>query len=167
VGPSWGVCYRGNCGPGDLDYAAFYGTLDFGWHFSGSFKGPAIGFNVHGGYGSFGPYQDGRFGLGFKFWWDIPMARDLGLYFTPFAQAGWSSFIFENRNFGCDPRLFDCSSGNWEHFLNIQAGAQLRFILGNRGLLYLQPMTFDNVINGDGYGLLYHFEVGGGVIFGG
>jgi hypothetical protein len=166
IGPSWGICYRGNCGPSAVDYAAFYGTLDFGWHFSGDFHGPAIGANIHGGAGSFGPYHDGRFGAGFKFWWDIQMAHDLGLYFTPFAQAGWSSFIFPDRRFGCDPRFYNCNN-NWEHFFNVQAGAMFRMILGDRGLVYVQPMTFDNVFNGGGYGLLYHFEIGGGVIFGG
>jgi len=159
------VCAHGHCEPSNVDYAAFYGTLDFGWHFSGNFDGPAIGANIHAGYGSFGPFNDSRLGAGFKFWWDIPMAHDLGFYFTPFAQAGWSSFIFEDRPFGCNPRFFDCNH-NWEHFFNLQFGAMLRLILGDRGLLYFQPMTFDNVINGNGYGLLYHFEIGGGVTFG-
>src|SRR6185503_17230462 len=71
IGPSWAFCYRASCGPGDLGYLSFYGTLDFGWHFSGNFKGPAVGANIHGGFGSFGPYDHGRFGVGFKFWWDI------------------------------------------------------------------------------------------------
>jgi hypothetical protein len=158
IGPSWGFCYRGDCDPGRLDYSTFYGTLDFGYHFSGNFEGPAIGANIHGGYGSFGPFDHGRFGAGFKFWWDIRVADDHGVYLTPFAQAGWSSFIFDDRRFLLDD--------TWEHFFNVQFGMQIKLILGNRGLVYIQPVTFDNVINSDGYGLLYHFEIGGGVTFG-
>src|SRR5262249_12807724 len=140
---------------------------DIGGHFSGTFKGPAIGANIHGGFGSFGPYNHGRFGAGFKFWWDIQPSDSLGLYITPFAQAGFSSF-YKNRNpiVVCEPLLFDCNH-DWEHFFNLQAGLQLRMIFNNRGLLYFQPITFDNIINRGGYGLLYHFEIGGGVIFGG
>ena len=60
------------------------------------------------------------------------------------------------------PLLFDVSDAAAIE----RAVGEVRQRLGNRGLVYVQPMTFDNVINGNGYGLLYHFEIGGGVIFG-
>lgn len=171
VGPSFVVCYGSDC---DLrgDIAQFYGTLDFGWHLMGKgFEGPAIGANIHGGFGRVANFDTGRFGAGFKFWWDIQLKDDLGLYLTPFAQVGPTSFFYESDRY-CyyDPSLGRrvCpNASNDEHFFNAQFGMMARLILGDRGLVYFQPVTFDTVFNGDGAGLLYHLELGGGVIFGG
>jgi hypothetical protein len=155
-GPSFNVCYRSNC---DLvgDRTQFYGTLDFGWHLLGEgFEGPALGANFHGGFGRVAGFDNGRLGWAFKFWWDIQLADDLGFYLTPFAQAGMTSFFWDAR-----PRASDA-----EHFFNLQIGMMGRLILGDRGMVYVQPVTFDTIYNGDGMGLLYHLELGGGVTFG-
>jgi hypothetical protein len=174
VGPSFAAigCGDGNCS-NDIHITQFYGTLDFGWHLMDEgFEGPAIGANIHGGYGDVGFYGGGvgRFGAAFKFWWDIQPVDDIGIYATPFASAGWTSLIFDFRDYCVvfDPR-FGCveygGRDHWVHFFNLQIGAMARLVLGDRGLVYFQPVTFDTLFNGDGVGLFYHFELGGGVIF--
>jgi hypothetical protein len=174
IGPSVSAigCGRGGCS-NNVTITQFFGELDFGWHLTGEgFEGPAIGANLHGGYGDVGYFGGGvgRFGAAFKFWWDIQVVDDLGVYATPFASAGWTSFIFDYGNYcvAFDPR-FGCveygGSTDWEHFFNLRVGAMARVVLGDRGYVYAQPVTFDTIINGDGAGLLYQFLVGGGVIF--
>jgi hypothetical protein len=169
VGPSFLICYRSDCDPpGDI--VQFYGALDFGWHLTGEgFEGPAIGANLHGGYGRVRGWDTGRFGAAFKFWWDIQPDDDLGVYVTPTAQAGHTSFFFE-ANRGCyyNPAgVRICPYGTADqHFFNLQVGAAVRLVLNDLGLLYFQPITLDTVFNGNGAGLLWRLELGGGVIFG-
>lgn len=170
IGPSFLICYGSDCDPpGDI--VQFYGALDFGWHLTGDgFEGPAIGANIHGGYGGVSGWDTGRFGAAFKFWWDIQPSDKYGVYITPSLSAGPTSFFFDSDRF-CywDPALnrrFCPDVASDEHFFNLQVGGAVRLVLNDLGMLYFQPITLDTVFNGDGAGLFWRMELGGGLIFG-
>ncbi len=147
VGPSFGFmgCARGRCnsryGVQQLKFAP-----EFGYHFSGDFEGPAIG----GGFDIAFLNDAIRFEPGFKFWWDIQIIKDLGIYITPFAKVGYGLLS---------------ASGYNVHFFHSQAGAAGRLMLADRAVVFVQPVTIDLLANGDGVAAAYEVLAGGGVTF--
>ena len=123
-------------------------ALDFGYHFSGDGKGPAIGATIEQSFG-----QDlYTLNPGFKFWWDIPIT-DKSIYLAPFAKAGY---------------LLGASSGNTGHGFNLGFGAEGRLVIKDRWMALLRLPQIDLAM-GDFFSESVVFNVtmlaGGGVTF--
>jgi hypothetical protein len=128
-------------------------ALDFGYHFSGDFEGPAIGASIEQS------FNDAFYVINpsFKFWWDIQPVDDYGIYIAPFAKAGYAAALCGENRYGCP-----------YHAFNIGAGVEGRLILNDRGLVFLRPVQIDTYLGnffGDTFWLNFSVVVGGGVIF--
>ncbi len=147
VGPSFGLqgCARGRCAS-HYTISQLKIAPEFGYHFSGDFEGPAIG----GGFDTSFLNDSVRFEPGFKFWWDIKIIEDLGVYVTPFAKVGY----------GLN------SSSRVDHFFHTQGGASGRLMLADRAVVFVQPVTINVLANGDGVAIAYEVLAGGGVTWG-
>ncbi|MCC6523958.1 MAG: hypothetical protein IT373_14965 [Polyangiaceae bacterium] len=137
-----GRCFGLGCrgGRGDTQFML---QFEIGYHFSGDSSGPALGLATDLGFG--GPF---RAEPGLKFWYDIGPIADMGIYITPTVQLGYG---YINQ------------SGD-AHAFNVQIGTSLRIVLGDRGLVYVQPFCADihaktNVL------LTHNIIFGGGVTF--
>jgi len=119
---------------------------EFGWHFQGQFKGPAIGVSLSESFGSGGFL----FTAAPKFWWDIQI-MDLGLYVAPWIHAG----------FGLATNGSSVAAFNWAF------GAEARLVLFDTGYVSFQPIAFD-FYHGD-FGtsavVRYNLMFGGGFTF--
>lgn len=130
--------------------------LDYGYHFSGKFEGPAIGVSVEQ------TFDDAlyTFNPAFKFWWDIEIA-DMAIYITPWAKAGYM--------LGSDFLDDDIFVDDTVHGFNIGAGVEGRVVLNNRGLLFLRPIHIDTFLGdfpGDEIFVLnWTVLLGGGVVW--
>jgi hypothetical protein len=101
--------------------------MDYGYHFSGRFEGPAIGASIEQTFDD----EFYFFNPAFKFWWDIEIA-DMAVYIAPFAKAGYA----------LGSAYFD----QFIHGFNIGAGVEGRVVLHNRGLVFLRPFQFDTYL---------------------
>jgi len=155
LGPTFfGLAHAGGSrwsGHRDWYHNRFKLALDFGYHFSGDFEGPAIGACIEQGFDDYWYL----FNPGFKFWWDIMPKDDLGLYIAPFGKAGFAL----GTVYGHDADAFA---------FNLAVGAEGRLILGDRGMVFVRPIQLDTFL-GDFYGttfiMSYDILVGGGVTF--
>lgn len=160
IGPNFYAFHRSCAGRFASRYVcrrtSFKVGLDYGYHFSGEFEGPAIGVSIEQ------TFDDAlyTFNPAFKFWYDIEIA-DMAIYVTPWAKAGYmlgSDFL--------DPDPF---VSNVVHGFNIGFGAEGRVVLHNRGLLFLRPIHVDTFL-GDFPGdtvFVFNWSVllGGGVVW--
>lgn len=160
IGPNFYAFNRGCGGRFGNRYVcgrtSFKVGLDYGYHFSGKFEGPAIGASIEQTFDD----QLYTFNPAFKFWWDIEIA-DMAIYITPWAKAGYmlgSDFI--NRDRFVDDTV---------HGFNIGAGVEGRVILNNRALLFLRPIHLDTFLGdfpGDEIFVLnWSVLIGGGVVW--
>ncbi|PIE19427.1 MAG: hypothetical protein CSA65_02550 [Proteobacteria bacterium] len=122
----------------------------FGWHFNGTGSGPAIGVALAE---SFGGYWF-TFNVGARFWYDIQPLANLGLYITPFGHLG----------FGLgSPKVGDSAAT-----FNMIFGVEGRLALGNRGMVFFRPLSFEFYIGdyaGANFDARYTLLFGGGVYF--
>ncbi len=125
-------------------FTQFMLTQEIGGHFSGDGEGPALGAHLSESFGS-GFF---RFTVGPRFWYDIQVASNLGVYVTPDAQLGYTFF---------SGRVFS------SHAVNLQAGCAARVVLGDRGMVFMRPVSFDFNFNDNGMVLTYNLIMGGGV----
>jgi hypothetical protein len=132
----------------------------FGYHFNGTFAGPAIVGEMQLAFGN----SVTNFVIGPKFAWDIQPKADLGLLLSPTAMIGYSyssvSVCFGGGFFGNEV----CESAGTSAF-DIQFGFEGKLVLGDRGLVFFRPLTIDIQANGDGVGVRYDLMFGGGAIF--
>jgi hypothetical protein len=141
IGPAFGVTSEYGRGWGS-HWNQFALTEEIGGHFSGEFEGPALGAHFQQGFGN----HFFRSTIGLRFWYDIQVVDDLGLYIAPDGQLGWT--------------YIDTPGG--DHFLNFQFGAAGRLILGDRGMVFARVACFDFNF-GDIWWLNYNLILGGGV----
>lgn len=116
-----------------------------GGHFQGDSEGPALGGTLEEAF-----IHDIRFSAGCKFWWDIKIIDDLGLYLFPEAKAGFA--IWTDPGHDIDP------------FFNVQAGFGGKLILDDRWMVFLKPITPDFYI-GRHFVFAWDILLGGGVTF--
>lgn len=101
--------------------------IDYHYHFSGDFEGPAIGAVVEQSFGS-------NFYLlqpAFKFLWDIKIVDDLALTIAPMVKVGYA---FLSATSGVD---FS------DHAFNIGWGVSGNLVLANRWVVFLRPIHLD------------------------
>ena len=125
-------------------------ALDFGYHFSGDFEGPAIGATIEQTFDN----HFYVFNPGFKFWWDIQPADDYGIYIAPFAKAGYA--------------ITGCGAGCPYNAFNIGFGAEGRILFNDRGMALFRPLQIDTYLGDffrETFWLNYSVLIGGGVIF--
>lgn len=149
VGPSIGItgCNNSGCST-NASFTQFKLTQDFGYHFMGEGEGPALGVNVEEAFG------DNVFRLqpGVKLWWDFQPSEDLGLYVAPTVKLGYG--------------LVTATQGSYTaHAFNWQVGAALRMVLGDRGMVFVRPITLDSFVNDDGIAFSWDIVAGGGLTF--
>jgi hypothetical protein len=145
LGPSIFMGASGNGGSAEGGFTQFKLWQEFGYHFSGTASGPAIGVNVEEAF-----VQSFRFQPGVKAWWDIPVG-DFGLYLTPSAKLGYSGTFVE---------------GGAAHHFNIHAGFRGKLLLGDTGSVFFQPIGVDMLAGDMGFGAFWDLMLGGGFIFG-
>jgi hypothetical protein len=95
---------------------------EIGGHFQGDAEGPALGGVLEESFGN-----DVRLSVGCKFWWDIKIIDDLGLYLTPEAKVGmalWTGHTFYG-------------------YFNPQLGFGAKLMLDDRWMVFLRPITAD------------------------
>lgn len=130
-------------------------TQTFGYHFTGTAKGPAIAVDLQESFGD----DLIVFGIVPRFVWDIQIVDGLGLYLSPSAGFG-----FAHASVDC-PAGWNCASANG---FTLQFAFEGKLVLGDRGLVFFRPMGFDimGLANGDmEVGARYELFFGGGVIF--
>lgn len=143
---------RGGPGPGGPGgtLARAKIALEFGYHLSETFEGPAIGAALEQSF-------DGQFYVlnpSFKFWWDIQIVDDYAIYVTPWAKAGYA--------------LRGACRGCPDHAFNIGLGAEGRVVFKDRWIVLFRPIHIDTYLgnfDGQGFWLNYSLLVGGGVAF--
>jgi hypothetical protein len=145
LGPSIFMGASGQGGSAKGGFTQFKLWQEFGYHFSGTAEGPAIGVNVEEAF-----VETVRFQPGIKGWWDIPVG-DFGLYLTPSAKLGYSGTF---------------ASGAAAHNFNINVGFRGKLILGDMGSVFFQPVSIDMLAGEGGFGAWWDFMLGGGLIFG-
>ena len=146
--PMWASLSLGPAiGVANFPTTQFKLTQEFGYHFSGEGEGPALGLSIGESFG------DGVFVFqpGPKFWWDIQIMDDLGIYVTPQAQVGYGLLT----GFGATSHNF-----NWLF------GVEGRVVLGDRGIVTFRPLSFD-FFAGDVADVVVRYDLmfGGGVTF--
>ncbi|MBI4702976.1 MAG: hypothetical protein HY744_17810 [Deltaproteobacteria bacterium] len=123
-------------------------TQEFGYHFSHTTEGPAIGASIAESFGwGFVGFQPGC-----KFWWDIQPVKNLGVYIAPTGKLGYALF----------------AGGGAAHGINFEFGAEGRLVLGDRGFVFLRPISADMVaVFAPAADFLFDWDVslGGGLIF--
>jgi len=118
---------------------------ELGIHFSGDASGPALGVALAESVGSgFFVFQPGA-----KFWWDIQIIDDLGLYVAPFVKVGAAFATNINTNV----------------FFNFQGGAQARLVINDLWNVFVRPVAIDFFIGENGLDVRYDFIVGGVLSF--
>jgi hypothetical protein len=117
----------------------------FGIHFTPNFGGPAAGpalaLDIQETFG----FGSVAIEVGPKFCWDIPIVQGLGLYLSPSLMLGFAHW------------------GGWNG-ATIQIGFEGKLILGDRGLVFFRPISFD-ILAGGNTTANYDLIFGGGVIF--
>lgn len=131
-------------------YTQFKLVQELGYHFSGDSSGPAIGVALSESFGN----GFATFAGGAKFWWDIQILGDLGLYATPFAVAGVAVATAGSRF------LNDSTQG----FFNFQFGAQAKLVINDSWNVFVRPVAFD-FFAGEYFAWRYDFIAGGVLIF--
>ena len=86
---------------------------------------------------------------GVKFWWDIQIMDDWGIYVTPQAKAGPG---------------FAAGGGGVDLAFNLQLGCEGKLIFKDRGLMFLRLFTADLMLTGE-VALNHDIILGGGVTF--
>ncbi len=130
-------------------------ALDFGYHLDGEFEGPALGGTVEQTFSDADTFY--VINPAFKFWWDIQVVDEYGIYIAPFGKAGYAGALCGERRFGCP-----------YHAFNIGFGAEGRLILNDRGLVLLRPIQLDTYLGdffNETFWLNYSVLIGGGVIW--
>ncbi len=153
----YGPGYTGRYGFGYL--GGFRVTGEFGGHFMGEAKGPAMGvlfeheFYGYGGYGLI---------LSPKFVYDIQIVKNLGFYISPSVALGYHLYTYYSnfRYYG--------------HTLDLQIAVAAKLMLNDRWLVWVRFPNFD--INFGRYNFDWYygrgvygrllFMLGGGVTFG-
>jgi len=149
LGPALGIT---GCGSGGCSSAASFTQFkliqEFGYHFSGTGEGPALGVSIAEAFGD----NVYRFQPGAKFWWDIKPSDEISLYVTPSAKLGYG--------------LFTATSGSASlHTLNVQIGTAARMVFDDRWMAFFRPITLDTFANDDGIAFSWDVIAGGGVTF--
>jgi hypothetical protein len=150
LGPNinFAICdTAGNCASGKPITTAEWWN-EFGYHFSRKGDGPLIAGYFHLG----GNGEGVRLGVGAKFGWDIPVYNK-AIFIQPNTTIGYG-FTGPRAGFGPD-----------QHYAAWTLGAQLKFVLNNVGIVYLQPITFEVDGNDVGVILAWNLLFGGGVQF--
>ncbi len=118
----------------------------FGFHFKKGGHGPAIAVELAENFGG----GSVAFQIVPQFQYDIPIVDGLGLYLTPIGGAG----------------VVIASGGA---AFDLQLGFEGKLTLGDRGYVFLRPLSFDILIGGYGGYTgavgVYNFLLGGGVLF--
>lgn len=156
VGPTfYGLGARG-------DLRGEHGQIgfDFGYHFSGDGEGPAIGASIEQSYDGF--YF--MFNPAFKFWYDIQIVDDLGIYVAPLAKAGYALEVCDGVRFN---RFYGCGTG---HAFNIGFGVEGRVVFDDRWMVFFRPVQVDTFAGDFGAGrdaILFNYDImiGGMVTF--
>jgi hypothetical protein len=145
----------------DIDDSASQFKLiqTFGYHFWGTFEGPAVAVDLQEGFGD----DWFSFALMPKFVWDIQIVENLGLYISPYAALG---LIYAS----VDRLLVEYDGAG----IAFQFGAEGRLILDGRWLVFARPLGFeihgihfDYPLVDDDWetGARYDFMIGGGATF--
>lgn len=116
---------------------------DIGGHFSGDAEGPALGASFEESFAN----SHFRFESGVKFWWDIQLVDDLGLYLAPEGRWGFGLSTFSHST---------------DFFFNMQYGLSGRLILADRAIVFFKPITVDLNI-GQYVAAYWDIMAGGGV----
>ena len=114
------------------------------YHFSGNSSGPALG-------GDFDIYLGGAGAglvLGPRFTWDFQLGGS-AIYVSPFLRMGLGLLF---------------SGGTYPAF-NLQFGARVKFILNNRGVLFIQPLGLEIAAGSGPVVGSYHLLFGYGATF--
>jgi hypothetical protein len=128
-------------------------TQTFGYHFSGTAKGPAVAIDLQESFGS----HFTTFELVPNFVWDIAIIDGLGLYLSPSAGLG---FVHTGA-----------SGYSGQNGVTLQFGFAAKLILGDRGMVFFRPINIDILMGDAGVGAGWHTGArwdmlwGGGVIF--
>ncbi len=128
----------------------------FGYHFSGSSTGPALGGEIQLGFVDFVSVV-----IGARFSWDLLLAgpHELGFILSPRALLG-----FAHLGELCVGRF----CGVARNGLSLQLGVEGRLLLARRFYVSFQPIGIDLLITANGdtsAGLRYDLMLGGGMIF--
>ena len=159
VGPTFfGINRGGGPGPGGPGGPRGFGgslsrakiAVELGYHFSGEFEGPAIGFAIEQSF-------DDKFYVfnpSFKFWWDIQVVDDYAIYVAPFAKAGYA--------------ITAACAGCPDHAFNVGLGAEGRVVFKGRWVVLFRPIHIDTYVGNFfdvRFWLNHSLLVGGGVAF--
>lgn len=108
----------------------------FGYHFSGTFSGPAIAFEVQESFGD----EFTLLEMGFKFLWDIQVLKGIAFYLSPSITLGIIHMSDEKCISIHDKEIcVDISMDGW----TLQFGFAGKLILANRALLFFRLVTID------------------------
>jgi hypothetical protein len=153
IGPAIGFAacdHSGNCATGSPQTAAIWYN-EVGGHLTGRGDGPLLAGYLHVGGGNTSGVGYVRFGLGAKFGWDIPLYKD-ALYFQPSTSLGYG---LSHINDG----------GGTYHYAQWMASGQIKLVLNDVGIVYVQPITLDVDGNDQGVTLYWNVLFGGGTTF--
>ncbi|HHH27851.1 MAG TPA: hypothetical protein ENK57_05840 [Polyangiaceae bacterium] len=118
-GPSVGVTgTRGASLP-----TQFMLTQEIGGHFTGDFEGPALVAHFAEAFGGRGGLF--RFTTGPRFYYDIQVNDQYGIYIAPYGQIGYTFIERDN------------------HAFNLQFGGSMHMILADRAVVGAQLVNFD------------------------
>jgi hypothetical protein len=140
-GPSIVIATPGDFRWRDRRGVQFKLMQEIGGHFQGDAEGPALGAVFEEAF-----LRDTfRFAAACKFWWDIKIIDDLGLYLFPEAKLGMSLW---------NPPVAG--------FFNTAVGFGGKLILDDRWMVFLKPITADFHI-GPSFIFAWDILAGGGV----
>lgn len=127
------------------DFTQFMLTQEIGGHFSGDFEGPGLVAHFAEAFGGrfAAPF---RFTTGPRFYYDIQVNDQYGIYIAPYGQIGYTFWDFPGA----------------EHYFNLQFGASCHIVLADRAVVGAQLVNFDFNI-GDFWWMNYSMQFFGGV----
>ena len=139
---------------GGFDSVKFHQEL--GFHLNGTAKGPALGVIFQEEIGYHDPFNDIRTAYGFgvapRFQWDIQPVKNLGLYIAPNISVGY--------------RGFTCPNCGVAHYVDIQSGINLRLMVVNRAIVWINLPQFEFLVGPDAnFVARVNFLTGVGVAF--
>jgi len=126
-------------------FTQFMLTQEIGGHFSGDFEGPALAAHFAEAFGGPGRGANFRFTTGPRFYYDIQVNDQYGIYIAPYGQIGYT--------------FWDLASN---HYFNLQFGATCHIVLADRAVVGAQLVSFDFNI-GDVWLMNYSMQFFGGV----
>ncbi len=147
--PWW---FQGGFGPsvgvtddfGGVYPTQFMLTQEIGGHFTGDFEGPALVAHFAEAFGG-GRGAPFRFTTGPRFYYDIQVNDQYGIYIAPYGQIGYTFVERDN------------------HAFNLQFGASCHIILADRAVVGAQLVNFDINVGDQYFFMNWSMQFFGGV----